>query len=99
MNALDYLMKYVRTGTAEGDRNFLREIFIAPSQFAQLCAIEPGGMRVLVGNKDIGKSAVVEWIDKVAKSKDLPCLLLRPDNITSKETPTSTDIGSLKRFY
>lgn len=50
MSALDYLLKYVRTGTAEGDRPFLGEIFIAPTQFTQLCAIEPGGMRVLVGN-------------------------------------------------
>ncbi|NRT56801.1 P-loop ATPase, Sll1717 family [Sphaerotilus uruguayifluvii] len=99
MSALDYLMKYVRTGTAEGDRSFLGEIFIAPTQFTQLCAIEPGGMRVLVGNKGIGKSAVVEWIDKVAKSKKLPCVLIRPDNISSKDTPTSPDIGSLKRFY
>lgn len=99
MSALDHLLKYVRTGTAEGDRPFLGEIFIAPTQFTQLCAIEPGGMRVLVGNKGIGKSAVVEWIDKVAKSKKLPCLLIRPDNISSKDTPTSPDIGSLKRFY
>lgn len=99
MSALDYLLKYVRTGTAEGDRPFLGEIFIAPTQFTQLCAIEPGGMRVLVGNKGIGKSAVVEWIDKVAKSKKLPCLLIRPDNISSKDTPASPDIGSLKRFY
>ena len=99
MSALDHLLKYVRTGTAEGDRPFLGEIFIAPTQFTQLCAIEPGGMRVLVGNKGIGKSAVVEWIDKVAKAKKLPCLLIRPDNISSKDTPTSPDIGSLKRFY
>ena len=99
MSALDNLLKYVRTGTAEGDRPFLGEIFIAPTQFTQLCAIEPGGMRVLVGNKGIGKSAVVEWINKVAKSKNLPCLLIRPDNISSKDTPTSPDIGSLKRFY
>lgn len=99
MSALDHLLKYVRTGTAEGDRSFLGEIFIAPSQFSQLCAIEPGGMRVLVGNKGIGKSAVVEWIDKVAKVRKLPCLLIRPDNISSKEMPTSPDIGSLKRFY
>ncbi len=99
MSALDYLLKYVRTGTAEGDRPFLGEIFIAPTQFTQLCAIEPGGMRILVGNKGIGKSAVVEWIDKVAKSKKLPCVLIRPDNISSKDTPTSPDIGSLKRFY
>jgi hypothetical protein len=99
MSALDYLLKYVRTGTAEGDRPFLGEIFIAPTQFTQLCAIEPGGMRILVGNKGIGKSAVVEWINTVAKSKKLPCLLIRPDNISSKDTPTSPDIGSLKRFY
>lgn len=99
MSALDYLLKYVRTGTAEGDRSFLGEIFIAPTQFTQLCAIEPGGMRILVGNKGIGKSAVVEWIDKVAKARKLPCLLIRPDNISSNEMPTSPDIGSLKRFY
>jgi hypothetical protein len=99
MTTLDHLLKYVRTGTAEGDRPFLGEIFIAPTQFTQLCAIEPGGMRVLVGNKGVGKSAVVEWIDKVAKVKKLPCLLIRPDNISSKDMPTSQDIGSLKRFY
>ena len=99
MTTLDHLLKYVRTGTAEGDRSFLGEIFIAPTQFTQLCAIEPGGMRVLVGNKGIGKSAVVEWIDKVAKAKKLPCLLIRPDNISSRDMPTSQDIGSLKRFY
>lgn len=99
MSKLDHLLKYVRTGTSEGDRPFLGEIFIAPTQFTQLCAIEPGGMRVLVGNKGIGKSAVVEWINKVAKAKSLPCLLIRPDNISSKDTPTSPDIGSLKRFY
>jgi hypothetical protein len=99
MTTLDYLLRYVRTGTAEGDRPFLGEIFIAPTQFTQLCAIEPGGMRVLIGNKGVGKSAVVEWIDKVAKAKKLPCLLIRPDNISSKDMPSSQDIGSLKRFY
>lgn len=99
MSKLDCLLKYVRTGTAEGDRPFIGEIFVAPTQFAQLCAIEPGGMRVLVGNKGIGKSAVVEWIDKAAKARGLPCLLIRPDNISSKEMPSSSDIGSLKRFY
>jgi hypothetical protein len=99
MSTLDHLLKYVRTGTSEGDRPFLGEIFVAPTQFTQLCAIEPGGMRVLVGNKGIGKSAVVEWIDKAAKSRGLPCLLVRPDNISSKDTPTSPDIGSLKRYY
>jgi hypothetical protein len=99
MTQLDYLLKYVRTGTAEGDRAFLGEIFIPPAQFAQLCAIEPGGMRLLVGDKGLGKSALVEWIHKVAINKKLPALLVRPDDIVSKELPTSSDIASLKRYY
>lgn len=99
MALLDFLMKYVRTGTAEGDRNLLQQIFIVPTQFDQLCAIEPGGMRILTGNKGIGKSAVVEWIAKVSANKKIPCLLIRPDNISSKDLPTSQDIGSLKRYY
>ena len=99
MSDLDFLLKYVRTGTAEGDRSFLKDIFITPSVFNDLCAIEPGGMRILVGNKGIGKSAIIEWVSKIISSKKLPCLIVRPDNIISKEMPTSTDIGSLKRFY
>ncbi|MDB5935023.1 MAG: hypothetical protein JWQ01_2367 [Massilia sp.] len=99
MAILDFLLKYVRTGTAEGDRNFLGQLFIPPTQFDQLCAIEPGGLRILIGNKGIGKSAVVEWIHKVATNKKLPCLLIRPDNIATKELPTTQDIGSLKRYY
>jgi hypothetical protein len=99
MALLDHLLKYVRTGTAENDRNLLDQIFITPSQFDQLCAIEPGGMRILTGNKGIGKSAVVEWIDKVAKHRKIPCLLIRPDNIVTKDSPFTTDIASLKRYY
>jgi hypothetical protein len=99
MANLNFLLKYVRTGTAEGDRNFLDQIFILPSQYDQLCAIEPGGMRILTGSKGIGKSAVVEWIARVTKRKNLPCLLIRPDNIVSKDQTSASDIGSLKRYY
>lgn len=99
MALLDNLLKYVRSGTAEGDRPFLGETFVSPSQFDQLCAIEPGSMRLLIGNKGIGKSAVVEWIAKVAGKRNLPCLLIRPDNIVTTSQPSSFDIGSLKSYY
>lgn len=99
MALLDFLLKYVRTGTAEGDRPFLGEAFVSPSQFDQLCAIEPGSMRLLVGNKGVGKSAVVEWINKVSNKRQLPCLLIRPDNIITSTQPTSFDIGTLKAYY
>ena len=99
MALLDNLLKYVRSGTAEGDRPFLGETFVSPSQFDQLCAIEPGSMRLLIGNKGIGKSAVVEWIAKVAGKRSLPCLLIRPDNIVTTSQPSSFDLGSLKAYY
>ncbi|WP_186057681.1 P-loop ATPase, Sll1717 family [Burkholderia gladioli] len=93
------LLKYVRTGTAEGDRKFLDQIFVTPSEFENLIGIEPGGMRILVGNKGIGKSAIVEWIDKISTKRNMPCVLIRPDNISTKDLPVAQDIGSLKRFY
>lgn len=99
MALLDFLLKYVRSGTAEGDRAFLGETFVSPSQFEQLCAIEPGSMRLLIGNKGTGKSAVVEWMHKVAVKRQLPSLLIRPDNITTPAQPTSFDIGALKAYY
>lgn len=99
MSNISYLMRYVRAGTAEGDRSFLGETYVSPSQFGQLCAIEPGGLRVLVGSKGIGKSAVVEWIDKVANRRNLPAILLRPDNLVETGQPQSLDIGTLKAFY
>jgi hypothetical protein len=96
---LDFLLKYVRSGTAEGDRPFLGDTFVSPSQFDQLCAIEPGSMRLLIGNKGIGKSAVVEWIHKVATKRQVPCLLIRPDDLASADQPASSDIGTLKAYY
>lgn len=99
MSNLGFLKKYVRAGTAEGDRQFLADTFVSPSQFSDLCAIEPGSMRILVGNKGIGKSAVVEWIDKIASRRQLPCVLLRPDNLLETAQPTALDIGTLKAHY
>ncbi|MGO9446064.1 MAG: hypothetical protein ACLPXB_15010, partial [Thiobacillaceae bacterium] len=99
MALLNFLLKYVRTGTAEGDKNFLGEIFVTPSQFSELCAIEPGGMRILIGTKGIGKSAIVEWINAAATNRNLPSLLIRPDHIASKDLPTTHEIGALKRHY
>lgn len=96
---LNFLLRYVRSGTAEGDRQFLAETFVSPSQFGELCSIEPGSMRVLVGNKGIGKSAIVEWIDKVAQRRKLPSVLLRPDNLADTGQPTALDIGTLKAHY
>lgn len=99
MSLLSYIEKYVKTGTAEGDRQFLAEIFCPPDQFSELCAIEPGGMRLLIGDKGLGKSAIVEHIYSSASDKKIPSLILRPDDLVSKTVPAVNDLATLKNYY
>ena len=56
-------------------------------------------MRILVGNKGMGKTAILEWIEKVSTKRNIPALLIRPDNISHRAFPASGDMGSLKRHY
>ena len=97
MSNLDALKPYFLTGTAEGDRHFLAKAFIAPHQLPSLFGIEPGGMRIVVGNKGIGKSAILEFVKKVAGRRSLPCLLLHPDDLETKGLAGLVDVGAMKR--
>ena len=99
MNFLSKLLPFVRTGTTEGDANFLAEVFVSSNQLADFCAVEPGTMRVLVGNKGAGKSAVVEWIHKTSVRRRVPSLLLRPDDFIESMAPANLDMSSLKAHY
>jgi len=99
MSYLPKLLPYVRHGTTEGDRNFLNEVFVTPAQLASICGVEPGSMRVLVGNKGAGKSALTEWLKKAAVESKTPCVLVRPDQLVGTGVPTATDLATLKRFF
>ena len=99
MRSLDALKRYCLTGTTEGDKSFIKKAFINHDQLSNLLSIEPGGMRILVGNKGTGKTAILEWISAVTASKKLPSLLLRPDNLKTDMLGASSDIGSLKNHF
>ncbi|MGQ4661470.1 P-loop ATPase, Sll1717 family [Lysobacter sp. F6437] len=99
MNYLSKLMPYVRSGTTEGDSRFLADVFVSSDQLSDFCAVEPGSMRVLVGNKGTGKSAIVEWIHKSSTRQKIPSLLLRPDDLVDTGQPQSLDMSTLKAFY
>lgn len=99
MNYLSKLLPFVRTGTTEGDSSFLGEVFVSSDQLADFCAVEPGTMRVLVGNKGAGKSAVVEWVHRTAIRREVPALLLRPDDFVDSAAPSTLDMSSLKAHY
>ncbi len=99
MSFLPRLLPYVRSGTTEGDLPYLKEVFVTPSQLADICGIEPGSLRVLVANKGAGKSALVEWLKKAAVEAKMPCVLVRPDELVDTGSPTATDLSTLKGFF
>ena len=97
MSKFDQLIKYFPTGTAEGDRHFLDKAYISPNQLTNILSIPPGSPRVLVGNKGVGKTAILEWIFIVAKKRRIPVLLLRPDDLETAKLGEFTDVASIKR--
>jgi len=99
MNYLNSLLPYVRSGTTEGDGRFLADVFVSSDQLADFYAVEPGSMRVLIGNKGSGKSAIAEWIHKTSMRRKIPSLLLRPDDLVDTGQPSSLDMSTLKAYY
>lgn len=99
MQTHDALGKYFLTGTAEEDRPFLDRAFISYEQLTDILSIDAGAMRILAGSKGIGKTALFEWLTKIAGRRQLPVLLMRPDDLDTRGIGSASDIGSLKRGY
>lgn len=97
MKPLDSLLTYFHTGTAEGDKSFLADAFVTPSDYAQIVSPPPGSPRVLVGKKGSGKTAAVQMIRTLAERERIPVLLLRPDDMVAEFPATARDIATLKR--
>lgn len=96
-NKLDAVLKYFPTGTAEGERKLLEQVFITPQQMEAVMTAPPGSPRILVGPKGTGKSAILYRIHDAARANGIPTLLLRPDDLDLSSLGSATDIGTLKR--
>lgn len=99
MSNLQALKRYFLTGAAEEDRPILSKLFITPDQLSEVIGIYPGTIRLLVGNKGIGKTAILESILDSADKKKLPAILLRPDDIDASNIGNASDLGTLKQTY
>jgi len=97
MTTMDTLKKYFPTGTTEGDRQLLDRIFITPEQLPDVLAAPTGSPRLLVGNKGVGKTAILEWLFAAAKRRKIPAIFLRPDDLDLSPIAKTTDVSSIKR--
>lgn len=99
MSNLQALKRYFLTGAAEEDRPILSKLFITPDQLSDIVGVYPGTIRLLVGSKGIGKTAILESIHDIADKRKLPALLLRPEDIVANGLGNATDLGTIKQAY
>lgn len=97
MTKMETLIKYFPTGTTEGDRQLLDRIYIATEQLPEVLTAPSGSPRLLVGNKGVGKTAILEWLFSAAKKKQIPSIFLRPDDLDLSKIASVSDVASIKR--
>lgn len=79
--SLKQLMKFIPSGTTEGELGILGDVFVPPSELAEILGLPRGNPRLLVGKKGSGKTAVLEYLYMQLAARGIPCILLRPDDL------------------
>ncbi|WP_155887760.1 P-loop ATPase, Sll1717 family [Paucidesulfovibrio longus] len=98
MKNLTTLQQFFLSGTAEGDSQFLNRVFVPSEQLAELLSIPAGSPRLLIGNKGIGKTALLSYLNSIAKKYCVPTLLLAPDDLNYSNLGNNNDIATIKRI-
>lgn len=98
LNPLRTLKEFFPNGTAEGEREILKRVFIPPTQLADVVTAPLGNPRIVVGSKGVGKTAIVERSHSASQAQGVPSLLLRPEDFDLSKLSSSTYIASVKKL-
>lgn len=99
MKTIDTLLKYFALGRAEQERDILPSVFIQTIQYADLICPPKNSLRLVVGNKGSGKSAIFTYLDLKSQEAGIPCVLLKPDDIIQNNFEDQKSIATMKRSY
>ncbi|MBB4605711.1 hypothetical protein GGR59_001956 [Xanthomonas arboricola] len=81
MSNIDSLVKYFKGGSAEAEREIRGQVFVQPKNFSSLLNFDFHSSVVLLGNKGIGKSILVNVIHEAFLENDELSVLISPDNL------------------
>lgn len=95
--AMDALKRFFPSGTAEGERSILENVFIMPAQMIELLTIHQGNPRILVGNKGTGKTALIDYVGFLFLQHKVPCVSLRPDELDLRQLRDEGDMATIRR--
>lgn len=78
MNNLQALQYFTPTGTSEGEKHILDQVFVEQEDFDELVIPKPMSPVVLVGKKGSGKSAILDAISLTALHLGVPVARISP---------------------
>lgn len=95
MNNLQSLQHFTPTGTSEGEKHILDQVFVEQENFDKLIIPKPGSPIVLVGKKGSGKSAILDAIGLTALELGVPVARISPRTMRLVDSSEDGSIASL----
>ena len=81
MNNLEILQKYFSSGTATQEKDFIYDVFVKNDNFSDIITPASRSIRLLVGSKGSGKSALLEYLFQECQKNKIPAISLNPIDI------------------
>lgn len=81
MNRLESLQYFTPTGTAEGEKHILDQVFVEQANFDKLVIPKPMSPIILVGKKGTGKSAILDAVSVASLNLGVPVARISPRDI------------------
>jgi len=95
---LKSVLDFFPTGTTEGEGHILARAFIRGEEFESLITPPPSSPYLLIGKKGSGKSAVIDYACRAFGEIGIPCLSLKPSDISFIPSSDSLPLGELIRL-
>ncbi|WP_439602468.1 P-loop ATPase, Sll1717 family [Devosia sp.] len=98
--SLETLLSYFPSGTAEGEKGLLEQVFVYANELAKVIAPPEGNPYLLVGDKGSGKTALVDFASRLAEKQGIPSVVLTPFDIDTSTVSAASSTGDMQReFY
>lgn len=89
------LSNYFSNGRAESEIDFLDDVYFASPEFNDFIQFPSRTIRILIGKKGTGKSALMEVMKVRCERSSIPCLFIKPDDFPI-DLPNEYSIAQLK---
>lgn len=94
---MNCLLKYISAGNAEAELSLLGSIFVRQDEFQDFVLPESGNIRIIVGKKGTGKSAILLYNNILLKANSIRSYIVRPDDLDVSFDSSDTSVGYYKR--